>query len=618
MKKQQKKPSKPSSGLKFINLNTYTSPEIIEDKNQSWVSYGADNDYYGYLNDLFNGSPTNSASINGIAQLIAGRGVDATDSSQNPNGYAMMKKLFTDECLHRLSIDLKLFGQASLQVIYNEERTQIVQVEHFPIETLRPERMNEDGEIEAYYYSSDWTEVKNKTELKRIPAFGMSTADLEILCIKPYKPGFYYFSPPDYQGACQYIEMETEISNFHLNSLLNGMSPSLLMNMNSGIPDEETQREIEQKIYQKYTGTSNSGRIILAFNNGAEEQATIETVQLSDAHQQYQFLSSESGLKILVGHRITSPLLLGIKSDGNGFSSNADELKNSSILFDNTVIRPFQDLIIKAFDTILAFNDVSLNLYIKTLQPLEFIDLENANTAEEIEEQTGQKLSEQLKAPCWDGYEQIGTKIKDGKEVPNCVPLSEADKMREELYSKLMEMGEDEDLENWDLIDARPANEYDADVRGGLNLASVVKSTPNKKSDQDTLIIKVRYAYAGNNNPQRDFCRKMWNSKKIYRVEDLDSSNPDYNGNADDVNPGLGIDGSDNYNIFFYKGGANCRHYFERRTYLRKNNKKITVTEAIKKINELDPSLRKEARIIKNPSEVAMYPANMPNNGYYR
>ena len=664
MKKTTKKPTN-NPGLKFINLNTYTSPEIIEDKNQSWVSYGADNDYYGYLNDLFNGSPTNSAAINGIAQLIAGRGVDALDSDKNPNGYAVMKKLFKDDCLHKLAIDLKLFGQASVQVIYNEERTQIVQVEHFPIETLRPERCNEDGEIEAYYYASDWTEVKGKTDLKRIPAFGMSSDSLEILCIKPYKPGFVYFSPPDYQGGCQYIEMETEISNFHLNSLLNGMSPSLLMNMNSGIPDEQTQREIEQKIYQKYTGTSNSGRIILAFNNGAEEQATIETVQLSDAHQQYEFLSRESGAKILVSHRITSPLLLGIKSDGNGFSSNADELKNSSILFDNTVIKPFQDLILKAFDAILAFNDVSLKLYIKTLQPLEFVDLENAKTSEEVEEQTGQKLSlaaieidgkvaystleeaeaaakeigcsgyhtheqddgktyympcetHDFKAPCWDGYEQIGTKIKDGQEVPNCVPMSAADEMREKLYENLMQLGEDEDLDNWELIDARPANEYDKDIHNALNLASVVRSTPSRKSDQDTLILKVRYAYMGNNNPQREFCRKMWNAGKVYRVEDLDSDHPNYNGNADGVNPGFGIDGAPNYNCFLYKGGPNCRHYFERRVYLKKNNKKITVTEAIRKINELDPSVRSEARIIKNPKEVAMYPANMPNNGYYR
>ena len=592
MKKTNKKATS-NPGLKFINLNTYTSPEIIEDKNQLWVSYGADNDYYGYLNDLFNGSPTNSAAINGIAQLIAGRGVDATDSAKNPSGYAVMKKLFTDDCLHKIAIDLKLFGQASVQVIYNEERTQIVQVEHFPIETLRPERCNEDGDIEAYYYSNDWADVKNKSELKRIPAFGMSTEALEIYCIKPYKPGFVYFSPPDYQGATQYIEMETEISNFHLNSLLNGMAPSLLMNMNSGIPDEDTQREIEQKIYQKYTGTSNAGRIILAFNNGAEEQATVETIQLSDAHQQYQFLSEESSQKIIIGHRITSPMLLGIKNS-TGLGNNAEELASASILFDNTVIRPFQDLILKCFDAILAFNDVSLNLYIKTLQPLEFVDLENAQTIEEVEEQTGQKR----------GF---------NSDVPELT-----DEIAAAVLERLENLGEDEDLENWDLIDARPANEYDKDIHNALNLASVVRSTPSKTSDQDTLILKVRYAYMGNNNPQREFCKKMWNAKKIYRVEDLDSSNPNYNGNADGVNPGLGIDGADNYNIFFYKGGANCRHYFERRTYLRKNNKKITVTEAIKKINELDSSLRKEARIVKNPKEVAMYPANMPNNGYYR
>ena len=161
MKKTNKKPNTTKGGLKFINLNTYTSPEIIEDKNQEFVSYGSDNDYFGYLNDLFNGSPTNSAAINGISQLIAGRGLDALDSSKNPNGYAVMKKLFTDECLSRISIDLKLFGQCSLQVIYNEDRTQIVQVEHFPIETLRAERCNADGDIEAYYYSSDWSDVRD-------------------------------------------------------------------------------------------------------------------------------------------------------------------------------------------------------------------------------------------------------------------------------------------------------------------------------------------------------------------------------------------------------------------------------------------------------------------------
>ena len=42
------------------------------------------------------------------------------------------------------------------------------------------------------------------------------------------------------------------------------------------------------------------------------------------------------------------------------------------------------------------------------------------------EEMTDEEID--LKAPCWDGYEQIGTKMKDGKEVPNCVPIKASKK----------------------------------------------------------------------------------------------------------------------------------------------------------------------------------------------
>lgn len=33
-----------------------------------------------------------------------------------------------------------------------------------------------------------------------------------------------------------------------------------------------------------------------------------------------------------------------------------------------------------------------------------------------------EKESKDSDNPCWDGYEMVGTKKKDGKEVPNCVP----------------------------------------------------------------------------------------------------------------------------------------------------------------------------------------------------
>lgn len=603
--------------IRIVNLSTYTTPEVKESKNKDWVAYGDDNNYYQYLIDMYNASPTNNACINGISQMIFGRGLDATDSSQKPNEYAQMKSLFKDSCVRKLTYDLKLMGQCAMQVIYNSNHTKIVEVAHFPIETLRVGKANEEGDIDSYYYMADWSEASPNDEPERFSAFGTSQDEIEIYCVKPYRAGFYYYSPVDYQGGLQYSELESEIANYHLNNILNGLAPSMLISFNNGVPDEETQEMIERRIRDKFSGTSNAGRFILSFNDGKENEASLEPVQLSDAHQQYQFLSEESQSKVMISHRIISPMLLGIK-DSTGLGNNADELKTASILMDNTVIKPFQDLLIGAFEDILAFNNIVLNMYFKTLQPLEFVDLENAMSKEQVEEETGQKLNTHLKAPCWDGYEQIGTKIKDGKEVPNCVPLEEIDKLKEDLYEALENI-EDEDLSDYDLIDERPANEYDDLIHKTLKFASAVSSSPNKVSEQDTSILKIRYKYTAGRSTagaSRDFCQKMLSANKVYRKEDLDSSDPNYNGNANNVNEGFGLDGADNYNVWLYKGGVNCSHYWMRQTYLRKNNERISVGEARAKIMELDPSLRSEAKIPTNEPEVAQI-ASAKNN-YWR
>lgn len=603
--------------IKIVNLSTYTTPEIKEYKNKDWVSYGLDNNYYQYLIDRYNGSPTNNACINGISQLIFGKGIDATDSSQKPNEYAQMKSLLKDSCVRKLAYDLKLMGQCAMQVIYNSNHTKIIEVAHFPIETLRVGKANEEGEIDSYYYMADWSEAKPNDEPERFSAFGTSSDEIEIYCVKPYRAGFYYYSPVDYQGGLQYSELEEEIANYHLNNIMNGLSPSMMISFNNGVPDEEAQEEIERKIKNKFSGSSNSGKFILAFNDSKENEASIDPVQLSDAHQQYQFLSEESMQKVMVSHRIISPMLLGIK-DKTGLGNNADELATASVLMDNTVIKPFQDLLIGAFDDILAFNDIVLNLYFKTLQPLEFTDLDNAMTKEQVEEETGQKLNTQLKKPCWDGYEQIGTKIMDGKEVPNCVPLEDINRIKEDLYNVLINI-EEEDLSDYELIDERPANEYDDLIHKTLKFASAISSTPNKSSEQDTSILKIRYKYTAGRSTagkSRDFCKKMLSANKVYRKEDLDSSDPNYNGNANNVNEGFGLDGADNYNIWLYKGGVNCSHYWMRQTYLKKNNEKISVGEARAKINELDPSLRSEAKIPTNEPEVAQI--SSARNNYWR
>jgi hypothetical protein len=328
------------SNIRFVNLSNYTTPEVKEYRDKDWVAYGESNNYFQYLIDRYNGSATNNAIINGISELIYGKGLDATDSSRKPDEYAQMKSLFSKDCLRKVTADLKMMGQCAFQVIYSKDHSRVTEVFHMPIESLRAEKCNEEGDIEAYYYAKDWSAVKDKKETPmRIPAFGYSNEGIEILYIRPYRAGFYYYSPVDYQGGLQYAELEEEVANYHLNNIKNGMSPSMLINFNNGVPTEEERYMIESRIGEKFSGTSNAGKFILAFNDNKEMSATIEPVQLSDASDQYQFLADEAMRKLMVAHRVTSPMLLGIK-DQSGLGNNADELKTASTLLTTLSFAP--------------------------------------------------------------------------------------------------------------------------------------------------------------------------------------------------------------------------------------------------------------------------------------
>lgn len=167
--------------INVVNLKAYTAPLIIEEKNKEWVSFGEDNNYFQRLIDLYEGSPTNGACINGISQMVFGRGLDAVNANLQPEAYAQMKSLFKDNDVRKVVHDLKLLGQCAMQVIYNSDHTKIVEVSHFPVETLRAEKCNEDGEIEAYYYCADWSDARPNDSHEKIPAFGMSNEEIEIL-----------------------------------------------------------------------------------------------------------------------------------------------------------------------------------------------------------------------------------------------------------------------------------------------------------------------------------------------------------------------------------------------------------------------------------------------------
>lgn len=572
-----------------INLAKYEAPTISENKRNEWVTYGENNEYFNFLIERYKNSTTNNAIINNISRLIYGRGLFALDANKKPNEYAQMMSLFNQDCLRKLSFELKALGQCAMQVHYDKAHKKILKAYHIPVQLLAPEKCNKDGEIEAYYYSDNWEDTK-KYAPKRISAFGFSNDEVEILYIKPYSLGMKYFSYVDYQGALSYALLEEEVSNYLINEVQNSFSGTKIVNFSNGVPTPEMQDEISQQVLGKLTG-SKGRKVIVSFNDNAENKTTVEDIPLNDAPEHYTYLSEECLRKIMLGHNVTSPLLFGIASS-NGFSSNADELKNSYILFDNMVIKPFQDLLIASLDRILAFNGISLKLAFRTLQPLEFTDVENAQTEEQVAEETGTMLS------------------KDSVIAQALIDLGEDEPENAILIDEFSVDYETDDNEN-ETLSKEPKQSLLSKL---VNLVSTGDARPNITSRQDDVIDGIkfltRYVYAGETTTKsREFCKRMIDAKKIYRKEDIIKMSNQV------VNEGWGPEGKDLYSIWFYKGGGNCHHRWNKRVYATFSGKAIDVNS--KELKQV--AVRKAEKlgyVVKNDSKVSTLPKDMPFNGF--
>jgi len=661
-------------------LAAYTAPEVVELKNKDWVQYGIDNNYFNYIIDVNNNSTTCRAITIGISNMIYGKGLAAHDADKRPEQYAQMMSLFKKSDLRKFINDYKVLGMAAFQLVYQDGK--VKEVHHFPMETLRAEKCNDEGEIEGWYYSNHWDNLKPTEKPERIPAFGFGKANgVEMYVLKPYEAGKYYYSSPDWSSAMPYAVLEDEIGDYLINDCINGFSGTKVVNFNNGVPDPEKMQSIKSDVLGKLTG-SRGEKVIVAFNNNSESKTTIDDIPLNDAPQHYQYLADECFRKLIVGHRVTSPMLLGIREGNDGLGNNAEEIKNATQLFDNIVIQCFQDQVIECIDAILSVNSIALDLYFKTLKPLDFSDIDIVNE-EIIEKETGDELSlkkidgvdvyktkeeaeakalEQgcegyheheedgvvyympceshdevvdLKKPCQAGYEQYGMKMKNGKKVPNCVPikmnddevenvlghLSESGEQMSKEYVFVDEIDEDSDIDNEDwanyLINEKKSTL--SKVKGLLGLKDEIDSKKNGSSfsylDSKNGLYKIRYTYArGSYKPsfsQRDFCRNMMNMADagiVWRIEDIDKAS------REGVNRELGHNRQP-YDLFKFKGGIYCRHKWKKVLYrLESNTEPSDNLGNYKKTRTIPKSYMKNPRGSK---QAGIAPENMPNRGAY-
>lgn len=617
----------------IINMAGVNLQEAVEKELPSgWVSYGDSNLFPNYLIELYNDSPVHRSLSMSIAFTIAGKEF----KTSLPVANRELSRLKFDELRHCTALDLKLHGGFYWEIIWSVDRSTIARVNHLPYENCRLAVANDEDIIPGVYYSKDWSDTrKKKNKPSFIPMFNPATNAEEpsqVLFISVMTPGSAYYPKPDYYGAINYIECTREISEFYRAFLSNGMAPSYMIHFNNGVPDPEEQVMIKQQ-WDRMIGAQKAGKIVMTFNENADRTPKLDLVPMTDADKQWETLTTQSKEMIMNGHRVTSPLIFGIRESG-GLGSNSDEIKQAFRLFDKQVIEPYQKMISDAVEEILRGIGIVAKIELEgndvfgenvetniTTSEIKKID---TNTPTDIATTPEVKVSDVT----YNGAQiasalDIVSKVKEGiltteqaivflvqfLQLPvevaksmftvggDAVTKLESQKKKVELISDIPEFteeaedqwleflkdkGEIVDLEEWELIEAEP-----------VDMASVRSySRPDEKSIMDSGLYKIRYKYSTNLSANsRKFCRQMVAASRagfVYRYEDLDYNEYEANSMSQaGENSSFAPSGMASYSVWLHKGGSFCAHKFERQVYFRKREKGRFLAE--KGISNDDP-----------------------------
>lgn len=533
------------------HFSDYISPKTADEFGKKWVLWGSNNKFYDHLRNLFLNSTTNNSVINGIVQLTWGSGIELSDKNQ----FLLAQKMKVNDLKKALK-SLYTYNKVAFQVEYKmngnkrDSEGGIESVFFVPANYIGMEKKDDEGDVNNYYYSENWK--KKDTEKYRpicLPAYGMGedTDPVEIYFYQDQDEDEDYYAPVCYHGCLQYAECEVELSNYHLNHILNGFTTNAIVNFNNGIPTPDQRREIVRDFKQTKTGSENAGKPFITFNDGVERAVTVESYDIPDPHRQYEFIDSLSREKVLLGHKVTSPLLLGVRETSGGLGSNSEEIKESYNLFKEMVL----DSLRQSYKECLI--PLMLAFGIKESPKLDDLDIFK---------------DEKPAAP----------------EAPKSVEQSESIKRLDEttekqILSALDQSGEYIDGEYWDEISCVPVDTTsEQEQKFQENYKSVMMETlpsdgspQDRSAEGDSGLFKIRYRYgpAQLKDNSREFCKFMVGRVRdgvVYRKEEIDGWQ------QQGVNASLAAKGESNYSIWEWKGGAYCHHRWYRVVFFRKRN----------------------------------------------
>lgn len=680
-----------------VKLQEYQPVSSVERVDRGgWVAFGVNNLFPQYLRELSESSPVHGSLCISIGDMIAGKGITSN------LGQDRVEALDVYGQYYAASHDFKKYGGYFVEVIYSNDRKSIAKLRHLPFEECRIAVEGEDEDIIGIYHSEDWANTrKKKNRPTFIPKFNPSMAVQEpsqVLWRFTYTSGQIYPNP-DYWSAVNYIELERQIGMYHVNNILNGLFPSFIISFFNGQIPPDQQWDMKKDWERLLTGARNAGKFLMTFNERDTPKPDITAFPLSDADKQYTFLSEESTNKVMIAHRITTPLIFGIRTT-TGFGSNKDEMAIGLEIFNNQVIEPAQRLIIRGFTEILSFEIPNIQLTVVPNTPLTFqqaqpvqqsavcdCDLKKKEykLAEESYEPTEEMAAEAELGLKWrDEYNRGGTEVgvARARDISNMRNLSfdtvkrmnsyfsrhEVDKeatgwndgeegfptagriawqlwggdagrdwaarivervnkeelSESEVAEELIALGEDwnEDMILIDTYevdyDTDDAENHDLDMITAHELASTGTANPAFPSEQDEVIkgklFMTRYVYRGVlSDNTREFCRKMLQADKLYRKEDIIAMGDRA------VNKGWGPKGANTYDIWLYKGGGHCNHFWQKAVFMSAKGGNINPrgkdaqSIAVKKAESMGYKVRNEALVAKLPTDMD-YHGFLPTN----
>jgi hypothetical protein len=564
------KKAKWNDNLMFIQMGEHKIPEFKTIRNEDWIGYGGDNNYPDDLIELWEGSATHGAIVNGKADYVLGEGWEAggaTSIEMKAKINSFISSINGTQSLDELSepvlLDFELYDGLYLEVILNKAKTD------FTLEYLPFNKMRTNKEIDTFWFSNDWKARKQseeKTGLREYKAFdpekwrqGESSTVFYYKLLKPRKgndPNVYPL--PTYIGGTKSIETEIECTNFNLVEIKTGFKAGTMINFYNGEPDPDAKKVLKKKIEAMYSGTDKAGSFVLNFSDGKDRGSDIVALNGNDMPERYGNVKKDSSKDIFTAHRVSSPSLFGVQQDGATFGT-AQEIAEQYELFQNTYISPRQQKIEGIFNGFASLKGIPAKLRLKptkAITPNLFTEqtivnaLPRAAVRDLVAEHVGIDLKKYEDKPVVTTTETVDTEM--AKEVSEDLIIEE--------FSRI---GRDRDL--FEVIDSKPftftseidtveselqifrdepQNDEDKIDSKELRVLQIPKITKAEEKDIKINKIEILYSYEERHNAprlkgqSRNFCKTLIDLNRLYKRKEID-----------------GLSNGMNTNVWLYKGG---------------------------------------------------------------